>query len=129
MASAHLHGSCPQSTPHSLRQKELNKADQEEAPPRHPRYRRPERERHDGPSRGGEISRLKQLTVHVIEVGYASDIDHEGKRDAKTAQHEALVAELKKAGFEVKYHEPFTLVVRFTVRGSGVEAYRTNAVR
>jgi hypothetical protein len=54
-------------------------------------------------------SRLKQLTVHVIEVGYTSDIDHEGKSDVKTAQHEALVAELKKAGFEVKYHEPFTL--------------------
>ena len=54
-------------------------------------------------------SRLKQLTVHVIEVGYGSDIDHATKESDKRSQQEALVAVLQKAGFAVTFHDPVTL--------------------
>lgn len=45
----------------------------------------------------------RRYKVHVIEVGYTSDLDHASKHEAKVAQHEALVAALVQAGWQVEH--------------------------
>jgi ribonuclease HI len=44
-------------------------------------------------------------TVYIIEVGYTGDLQHAEKLAQKTTQHEQLAAELRKAGWEVRYSE------------------------
>jgi ribonuclease HI len=44
-----------------------------------------------------------RYTVHIIEVGYTADTNHEAKRHEKLEQHRQLAAALRDAGWNVKY--------------------------
>ena len=57
------------------------------------------RKRYQGP---GDKSKH---TVYIIEVGYTGDLQHAEKLAQKTTQHEKLAAELRKAGWDVRYTE------------------------
>jgi hypothetical protein len=50
-----------------------------------------------------------RLTVHIIEVGYCGDLNHESKDFDKRAQHAELVTLIRSSGLTVKFHDPVTL--------------------
>ncbi len=45
-----------------------------------------------------------KYVVHIMEVGYCSDIDHASKDTEKAVQHEHLANMLRESGFTVQYH-------------------------
>jgi hypothetical protein len=46
----------------------------------------------------------RQHTVHILEVGYTSDTNHEAKAHEKAEQHQRLQQLLLDHGWTVKYH-------------------------
>ena len=51
----------------------------------------------------------QRLIVHVLEVGYCSDINHAHKDNDKRTQHEGLVTLLRGSNLQVQFHDPVTL--------------------
>ncbi len=56
-----------------------------------------------------ELIAAKKLQIHILEVGYCSDIDRDAKDFDKRKQHEDLVALLRSGGHDVRFHDPVTL--------------------
>jgi ribonuclease HI len=46
----------------------------------------------------------QQHTIHILEVGYTSDTNHEAKTHDKAQQHQRLKQLLEEHGWKVKYH-------------------------
>jgi len=50
-----------------------------------------------------------RLKVHILEVGYCGDLNHEQKDFDKRAQHVELVSLIRETGLTVLFHDPVTL--------------------
>ena len=56
-----------------------------------------------------DLNATRKLRIHVIEVGYCSDLDHAAKDSDKRKQHEDLVALLRQTCPRTSFHDPVTL--------------------